>query len=529
MRRCDGTQLTFHSLRGQETGKAIANPKRKILVYEDAELKDERRIPPLQQLCPCFSLWCCLPWLLLLLVPIGVAIWDGTRDPKRILRPPPSMPPHPPLAPPLPPPPILPSRPPKPPPSPSPPRPPSTPSPPFSPPPPPPPSPPSPPNPLAPPHPPLMPGSVYAMTVQFELTETHFMGGHGHNRRRELSLTGEVKQAVQTALGALDIYNFYVHQEHVSDEVTKWTITLVVPQEELYKYERKIADPVFMPQINDLWPHSHNSLFELTARRNLGYTLITAPPTPPRPPGHPPSPPHPPATPPAGPPPPPRSPPSPGPHAPPSTPPPPPVSPSPSLPGPSPPPPTLPPPSPPPPPPPPPTPRPPPEPPLPGEPPSPPPPKHPEPSPPPPDPPPQPPNTPQMPPAPRPPPFAPNTPLLSVAHFTVSELYFSGSHVTAEPAASTETAEITSSIGSTLMEHGLNVQSISLMIIEVATGYQQTIRWRVDVTYLGAPIIISPAFIASMQTGIAALGGPHADSLWQYVEGLVTVSRAVAP
>ena len=62
MRRGDGgTQLTFHSLRGQETGKSIANPKRKILVYENAELKDERRIPPLRQLCPCFSLWCCLP------------------------------------------------------------------------------------------------------------------------------------------------------------------------------------------------------------------------------------------------------------------------------------------------------------------------------------------------------------------------------------------------------------------------------------------------------------------------------------
>jgi len=64
--------------------------------------------------------------------------------------------------------------------------------------------------------------------------------------------------------------------------------------------------------------------------------------------------------------------------------------------------------------------------------------------------------------------------------------------------------------------------------VEVTTGYQQTIRWRVDVTYLGAPITISPAFIASMQEGIAALGGPHADSLWQSGEGLTTVSRVVA-
>lgn len=523
-------QLTFHSLRGQETGKeagAIVNPKRKILVYENAEVRDERRIPPLQQLCPCFTLWCCLPWVLLLLFPIGVAIWDGTRDPKRILRPPPSMPPLPPLEPPLPPPPILPSRPPQSPPLPSPPAPPALPSPPFAPPLPPPPSPPSPPRPLAPPQPPLMPGHIYAMTVQFELTETHF--GGEHSRRRELSLAGEVKQAVQVSLGSLDIYNFYLHQTHVSDDVTKWTITLVMPQEEVHKYERRLADPVFMPQINNLWPHSHNSLFELTAHHKLGHTLVTMPPTPPRPPGHPPAPPHPPARPPSKPPPPPASPPLP---APPPPTPPPPLPPMPTPPPPSPPPPNPPPPAPPPPPPPPPLPRLPPSPRPPSAPPVSPAPKHPEPSPPPPEPPPEPPTTPQSPPVPLPPlppPFAPNTPLLTTAYFTVSELYFSGSHVASEPQASTETADITSSIGSTLMDHGLNVQSIALTIVEFATGYQQTIRWRVDLTYLGAPIIISPAFIASMQAGIAALGGPHTDSLWQYGDALMTVSRAIAP
>jgi hypothetical protein len=212
---------------------------------------------------------------------------------------------------------------------------------------------------------------------------------------------------------------------------------------------------------------------------------------------------------------------------PPPPPPPSPTSPGPLMPPPSPPPPASPPP--PPPAPPPPTPPPPPFPPTPSEPPSPPPPKAPEPSPPPPEPPPLPPNTPQTPPAPLPPPFAPNTPLLTTAYFVVSELYFSGSHVTAEPAASAETAEVTSSIGSTLMTHGLNVQSISMTAVEVATGYQQTIRWRVDVTYLGAPILVSPAFIASMQEGIAALGGPHTDSLWQSGEGLTTVSHAPAP
>ena len=521
-------ELTFHSLVGvsQSTGQAISNPKRKILVYENAELVDNRRIPPLRRLCPCFSLWCCLPWVLILLVPIGVAVWDGTRDPKRILRPPPSMPPLPPMVPPLPPPPIDPSRPPSLPPPPPPPAPPSVPSPPL---PPPPPSPPNPPHPHPPPHPPLVPGSIYALTVQFVLTETHYLGGHQHHeagagdegtdRRRELSLTGEVKEAVQTALGHLIVYNFYLHKEYVSEEVTKWTITLVLPQDEGYAYERKIADPVFMPQINDLWPHSGNSLFELTSTLKLGHTLMTAPPEPPHPPGHPPSPPPPPLAPPLSPPP------SPVPHAPPSHPPPPPLPPSPASPGPSPPP--SPPPSTPPP-----TQPPPPTTPPPSIPPVSPSPKLPEPSPPPPEPPPLPPDqplSPPLPPAPPPPPFAPNAPLLTTAYFTVSELYFSGSHVTAEPAASTETAELTSSIGSTLTTHGLNMQTIAMSVVEVTTGYQQTIRWRVDVTYLGQPIVVSPAFIASMQEGIVALGGPHADSLWLSGDPLVTVSRVLAP
>ena len=94
--------LAFHSLKGQETGEAIKDPERKILVYENAELVDNRRIPPLQKLCPCFTLWCCLPWVLILLFPSGVAIWDATRDPQRVARPPPSMPPSPPHPPPPP-------------------------------------------------------------------------------------------------------------------------------------------------------------------------------------------------------------------------------------------------------------------------------------------------------------------------------------------------------------------------------------------------------------------------------------------
>jgi hypothetical protein len=40
---------------------------------------------------------------------------------------------------------------------------------------------------------------------------------------------------------------------------------------------------------------------------------------------------------------------------------------------------------------------------------------------------------------------------------------------------------------------------------------------------------VSPAFIASMQEGIAALGGPHTDSLWLAGDALTTVSRVLAP
>ena len=227
-------QLTFHSLTSTgATSESATKPTRKVLVYENTEVVHKRVVPPLRRLCPCFSLWCCLPWIIILAVPIGVAIWDGARDPKRLERPPPLMPPSPPTAPPSPPPPILPSRPPPPPilaaaalaaaqavaALATPPRPPQ---------------PPHPPAPHPPPRPPLMPGQVYAMTVEFVLSETHFLGGH--RARRALSLTGEVRTTVQHALGNLAIWDFYVHQEHVSDLLTLWKITLVIPRTELHHY-----------------------------------------------------------------------------------------------------------------------------------------------------------------------------------------------------------------------------------------------------------------------------------------------------
>ena len=104
-------------------------------------------------------------------------------------------------------------------------------------------------------------------------------------------------------------------------------------------------------------------------------------------------------------------------------------------------------------------------------------------------------------------------------------MYFAGSHVTAEPAAGAETAEITSSVGSTLIAHGLDMRTIQ-MTPTITTGYVQSIEWRIDLTYVGEPIAITAPFIASMGSDIAALGGPHADSLWQAGHDLVTLSHA---
>ena len=101
-------------------------------------------------------------------------------------------------------------------------------------------------------------------------------------------------------------------------------------------------------------------------------------------------------------------------------------------------------------------------------------------------------------------------------------------HVEAGPDASTETAEVASSIRDTLVGHGLNVQTISIVPTSVATEPQSVVQWRVDVVFVGEPILISPAFVVAMGSGVAALGGVHANSLWQASEGLVVVSRVPA-
>ena len=79
------------------------------------------------------------------------------------------------------------------------------------------------------------------------------------------------------------------------------------------------------------------------------------------------------------------------------------------------------------------------------------------------------------------------------------------------------------------MAHGLSVETISVMATSVATGYQQTVQWRVDLTFVGDPILISPAFVVAMGNGIAALGGAHANSIWAANEDLVVVSRTPVP
>ena len=65
-----------------------------------------------------------------------------------------------------------------------------------------------------------------------------------------------------------------------------------------------------------------------------------------------------------------------------------------------------------------------------------------------------------------------------------------------------------------------------MLATDITTGFQQTILWRVDLTYLGNPIAITPMVIASIGSGITNLGGPHVDSLWQAGHGLVYVSHA---
>jgi len=309
----DATVLTFNSLRGD----ARTRPKHTQLKDEVIVLEEMEQEPPIgerkqaearafvAQLLPCFSPLCCIGCLVLLAIPIGVAVWDVSNDPKRIDRPPPSSPPPPPVPPHLPP---LEPPPPLPPPPPPPPAPPTSPSPPGAPPSPPPPLPPFTPQPHPPPPPPLLPGQAYALTVSFILKETHFDSHHyekndNHTEanhtstRRRTSELAFATAAIKEALHHLKYWRFFLH--HFDEgPVTQWTITLVINQRDEALFRRTIYDPVFGPTINHAWQAQHNSLFEVTSDTILGHTISYGPKPPP---SAPPSPPLPPRTPPPSP------------------------------------------------------------------------------------------------------------------------------------------------------------------------------------------------------------------------------------
>ena len=66
--------------------------------------------------------------------------------------------------------------------------------------------------------------------------------------------------------------------------------------------------------------------------------------------------------------------------------------------------------------------------------------------------------------------------------------------------------------------------------MSATTGMQQTIYWRVDVTYLDNPIAIDSTFVVSMGQDIAALlDSVHQNSMWGLQEGLTTLSHVPAP
>lgn len=118
--------------------------------------------------------------------------------------------------------------------------------------------------------------------------------------------------------------------------------------------------------------------------------------------------------------------------------------------------------------------------------------------------------------------------MLTTAYFVLDEEYYQSSHVTGEPAASAETAEIATSIKSTLIALGLNAQTVSMSVQGIETGMVQTVNWRVEVTYLGDPITINALSVVVMANNIVGLGGVHANSLWKEHTGLTKVSHAPA-
>ena len=76
-----------------------------------------------------------------------------------------------------------------------------------------------------------------------------------------------------------------------------------------------------------------------------------------------------------------------------------------------------------------------------------------------------------------------------------------------------------------LILYGLDARTVSMTALDIKTGVQQTVLWKIDVTYMGAKIEISPSFIFSMGIHISELGGVHSNSLWEPRTELVEVSH----
>ena len=98
-----------------------------------------------------------------------------------------------------------------------------------------------------------------------------------------------------------------------------------------------------------------------------------------------------------------------------------------------------------------------------------------------------------------------------------------------EPAASTETAQIEASMKSTLVAQGLDVQTLTMTPMSVTPSQEdEIIDWRVDLTYLGDPIVIDAAVVMDIGSNLTGMLGPHLNSIWKEHGGLVTVSHEPA-
>ena len=81
----------------------------------------------------------------------------------------------------------------------------------------------------------------------------------------------------------------------------------------------------------------------------------------------------------------------------------------------------------------------------------------------------------------------------------------------------------------TLIANGLAATTVSMSVINLVTGMHPEIEWRVDVLYVGDPIVIDAQFIVAMSTNINTMGGVHQNSLWIGNSGLVTKSHVPYP